>query len=136
MTLAEQFVKEVEENASKGNVGLDLFHDTVLKYKGKRPEDLEDINSVNTLVGSADPESVKKRVSLAGDFTSKLASGESIQATSTDVASGKRQQQKPKTPVIVNAPTTNTTTVVKNESVRNPKEKKADTGQTLFERAA
>ena len=107
-----------------------------LKFKGKRPEDLEDINSVNTLVGSADPESVKKRVSLAGDFTSKLASGESIQATSTDVASGKRQQQKPKTPVIVNAPTTNTTTVVKNESVRNPKEKKADTGQTLFERAA
>ena len=38
MTLAEQFVKEVEENASKGSVGLDLFHDTVLKYKGKRAE--------------------------------------------------------------------------------------------------
>ena len=38
MTLAEQFAKEVEENASKGNVGLDLFHDTVLKYKGKRAE--------------------------------------------------------------------------------------------------
>ena len=38
MTLAEQFVKEVEENTSKGNVGLDLFHDTVLKYKGKRAE--------------------------------------------------------------------------------------------------
>lgn len=38
MTLAEQFVKEVEENASKGNVGLDLFYDTVLKYKGRRAE--------------------------------------------------------------------------------------------------
>jgi hypothetical protein len=38
MTLAQQFVKEVEENTSKGNVGLDLFHDTILKYKGKRAE--------------------------------------------------------------------------------------------------
>lgn len=38
MTLAEQFVKEVEENESKGNLGLELFHETVLKYKGYRTE--------------------------------------------------------------------------------------------------
>lgn len=38
MTLAEQFVKEVEENASKGNLGIELFHETVLKYKGRRAE--------------------------------------------------------------------------------------------------
>ena len=61
--------------------------------------------------------------------------GTQVASASTDVAAGQRSQQKPTTPVIVNAPTTNTTTVVKNESVRNPKEKKSDTGQTLFARA-
>ncbi len=36
MTLAEQFIKEVEFNESKGNLGLDLFYETLLKYKGRR----------------------------------------------------------------------------------------------------
>ena len=63
-------------------------------------------------------------------------SGTAVASASTEVAAGQRAQQKPTTPIIVNAPNTNTTTIVKNESVRNPKEKKEDTGQTLFARAA
>lgn len=38
MTLAQQFVNEVNHNESKGNLGIDLFHDTLLKFKGKRAE--------------------------------------------------------------------------------------------------
>ena len=103
-----------------------------LKFKGKRPENLEDINSVNTLVGAADPESVKKRVSLAGDFASKLASGESIQASSTAVASDQRKQQKPTTPVVIDASTTNNTQVTKNESGGN--KNKPNTNKQLLDR--
>jgi GH24 family phage-related lysozyme (muramidase) len=61
-------------------------------------------------------------------------SGPAVASASTEVAAGQRQQQKPSTPIIVNAPTTNTTTVVKNESVRNPNEKRADPNQTLLAR--
>jgi GH24 family phage-related lysozyme (muramidase) len=61
-------------------------------------------------------------------------SGAAVASASTEVAAGQRQQQKPSTPIIVNAPTTNTTTVVKNETVRNPNEKIADANQTLLER--
>lgn len=86
-----------------------------LKFKGKRPEDLEDINSVNKLVGAADPKSLEARVKLAGNFESSLASGQSIQSSSTEVASGQRSQQKPQTPVIVNAPTTNNQVVAQNQ---------------------
>jgi len=102
-----------------------------LKYKGKRPEDLEDINSVNKTVGAADPESLKKRVTLSGDFASKLASGESIQVTSTAVASGQRQQQKPTTPINIDASTTNNTQVAKNES---SSKKQENTNKKLLER--
>jgi hypothetical protein len=62
-------------------------------------------------------------------------SGTAVASASTEVAAGQRAQQKPTTPIIVNAPTTNTTTVVKNESVRNPNEKRADPNQTLLARA-
>jgi len=62
-------------------------------------------------------------------------SGGAVASASTEVAAGQRAQQKPTTPIIVNAPTTNTTTVVKNESVRNPNEKRADPNQTLLARA-
>lgn len=62
-------------------------------------------------------------------------SGAAVASASTEVAAGQRAQQKPTTPIIVNAPTTNTTTVVKNESVRNPNEERADPNQTLLARA-
>jgi len=87
-----------------------------LKFKGRRPEDLEDINTVNRLVGAADPKSVQARVSLASDFESKLASGQSIGSSSTQVASNQRQQAKPQTPTVINTPTTNTTVVQNNKS--------------------
>jgi GH24 family phage-related lysozyme (muramidase) len=61
-------------------------------------------------------------------------SGAAVASASTEVAAGQRAQQKPSTPIIVNAPTTNTTTVVKNESVRNPNEKKEDSNGTLLSR--
>jgi predicted chitinase len=99
--------------------------------KGTKSKDLEDINSVNKLVGAADPDSLKKRVTLSGDFASKLASGESIQVASTAVASGQRQQQKPTTPVVIDASTTNNTQVTKNES---GSKKQENTNKQLLER--
>ena len=74
-------------------------------FKGKRPEQLEDINAVNTLVGSADMKSREKRISLAQSFQSELSSGSSpstvasapttgssIAATSSQVATGQRTE--------------------------------------------
>jgi putative chitinase len=115
-----------------------------LNYKGLKVADMDSMSKVNGAVAFADDTRKKgyigdkavKREALAASYESKISSGQSIEQASTDVASGQRKQQKPTTPINVNAPTTNTTTVVKNESVRNPKEKKSDTGQTLFERAA
>ena len=75
-----------------------------------------------------------KSESLPVEATSS-GSGAAVASASTEVAAGQRAQQKPSTPVIINAPTTTTTTVVKNESVRNPNEKVADTNQTLLARA-
>lgn len=104
-----------------------------LKFKGKRPEDLEDINSVNKLVGAADPKSLEARVKLAGNFESSLASGQSIQSSSTEIASGQRSQQKPQTPVIVNAPTTNNQVVAQNQV--QPR-KQENIGNSVAARAA
>jgi predicted chitinase len=104
-----------------------------LKFKGKRPEDLEDINKVNKLVGAADPKSVTARVSLASSFEAKLASGESIGSSSSQVASGQRQQAKPQTPVIVNAPTNNNTVINKTQTASAPKK---DTASNLTAAAA
>jgi predicted chitinase len=87
-----------------------------LQFKGRRPEQLEDINTVNKLVGAADPKSVQARVSLASDFESKLASGQLIGSSSTQVASNQRQQSKPQTPAVINASTTNTTVVQSNQT--------------------
>jgi hypothetical protein len=35
-TLASQFIKEDEENSSKGNLGIELFQETLKFYKGVR----------------------------------------------------------------------------------------------------
>jgi predicted chitinase len=61
------------------------------------------------------------------------ASGGSVSSASGAVASGQRQQQKPQTPVVVNAPTTNTT-VVKNNQVASAPQK--NTAGILTARAA
>jgi len=57
-------------------------------YKGKRPEDLEDINTVNRLVGAADELSISKRAGLAAEFESRLATRlePSIATTGTNLA--------------------------------------------------
>jgi hypothetical protein len=61
------------------------------------------------------------------------ASGGAVASASTDVASGQRQQAKPQTPIIVNAPTTNNQ-VVKNTQVACPK--RNDVGSSLANAAA
>jgi GH24 family phage-related lysozyme (muramidase) len=90
-----------------------------------------------TLVAGKDGKPVDlatgKSESLPVEATSS-SSGTAVASASTEVAAGQRAQQKPSTPIIVNAPTTNTTTVVKNESVRNPNEKKEDSNGTLLSR--
>jgi predicted chitinase len=44
-------------------------------YKGRKPEDLEDINTVNKLVGAADPASLEKRKVLAVAYESSMPKG-------------------------------------------------------------
>jgi predicted chitinase len=105
-----------------------------LQYKGRRPEQLEDINTVNRLVGAADPKSVQARVSLASDFESKLASGQSIGSSSTQVASNQRQQAKPQTPTVINTPTTNTTVVQNNKTT--PQKTDTDANKQLLSAVA
>ena len=57
---------------------------------------------------------------------STAASGGSVASASVDLASGQRQQQKPSTPIIVNAPVTNTTMVTqKKVAVVPPKQDSA-----------
>jgi len=91
-----------------------------------------------TLVAGKDGKPVDlstgKSESLPVEATSS-GSGAAVASASTEVAAGQRAQQKPSTPIIVNAPTITTTTVVKNESVRNPNEKVADSNRTLLARA-
>jgi len=51
---------------------------------------------------------------------STVPSGGAVASASTQVASDQRQQQKPQTPVIINAPSTTNTNVVKNETKAAP----------------
>jgi GH24 family phage-related lysozyme (muramidase) len=81
------------------------------------------------------PDASGKATDVTDGKTQSIKTGETISSASTEVAADQRQQQKPTTPIIVNAPTTNITTVVKNESVRNPNEKRTDPSQTLLARA-
>jgi len=81
------------------------------------------------------PDEKGNAINAADGKKETIDTGQAISSASTEVAAGQRAQQKPTTPIIVNAPTTNTTTVVKNESVRNPNEKRADPNQTLLARA-
>lgn len=51
-------------------------------FKGRRPQDLEDINTVNKLVGAADVASLEKRKGLALAFQSNMPSGSKMESTS------------------------------------------------------
>jgi hypothetical protein len=61
------------------------------------------------------------------------ASGGAVASASTDVASGQRQQSKPQTPIIVNAPTTNNQVVKKTQVASS---KRNDVGASLANAAA
>jgi hypothetical protein len=65
---------------------------------------------------------------------SSSTSGSAVASASTDVAAGQRQQAKPQTPVIVNAPTTNTTVVQNNKT--SPKKSNGDANKQLMAAAA
>lgn len=62
------------------------------------------------------------------------STGSQIASSSTSVAADQRYQQKPQTPVIVNAPTTNTSTIVKNESGGSRNVIEEDPNYLLLER--
>jgi putative chitinase len=109
----------------------------LLSYKRLKPEDLENMSKVNKAIAFADPSGQKAlaREESASQIYASMTSpgGTQVASASTDLASGQRQQQKPQTPVIVNAPTTNTT-VVKNNQVASAPQK--NTAGILTARAA
>jgi len=63
---------------------------------------------------------------------SSSTSGGAVASASTELASGQRQQMKPQTPIIVNAPVTNTTTITQNKAA--PVVPKQDSARTLTAR--
>lgn len=65
--------------------------------------------------------------------TPAASSGTQVASNSSDVASGQRQQQKPNTPVVVNAPTTNNNTTITNKVAS--KAPTTDTGSSVAARA-
>lgn len=75
-----------------------------------------------------------KSESLPVEATSSSGSGAAVASASTEVAAGQRAQQKPSTPIVVNAPTTNNTQVTKNESGGNNTQ--TDANKQLLERVA
>lgn len=80
--------------ANKPEVAAKIVPAFFLAFKGKRPEQLEDINTVNKLVGAADPRSREKRVQLAQGFEmqleSKPTSGADIAQQSAENAAKKK----------------------------------------------
>jgi predicted chitinase len=67
------------------------------------------------------------------DASPSAPSGGGMASSSTSVASGQRQQQKSQTPVVVNAPTTNTQVVKKTQVASS---KRLDVGSSLANAAA
>jgi predicted chitinase len=112
-----------------------------LNYKRLKPKDMENISKVNKAVGFADDKAgtqAKKREASAQQIQAEglkgvRRSGTQVASASSDVASGQRQQQKSQTPVVVNAPTTNTQIVKKTQVASS---KRSDVGSSLANAAA
>lgn len=118
--------------------------DTAIKYMKQFKGDWGDIKAVTKFVNGGyiglddrvkhfqaylnDPE-----ITTVG-ATSTAPSGGGVAVASNEVASDQRKQQKPQTPVVVNAPTTNTQ-VTNTTNVAAPK-KETGTGQNLANRVA
>lgn len=65
------------------------------------------------------------------DSVSSTPSGGSVAVASNEVSSGQRQQAKPQTPMVVNAPTTNNTNIVNNQPATMIKDKANPTNMVL-----
>jgi len=110
----------------------------LLSYKGLKPDDVENMSKVNKAIAFADPTGKKaaERESSAQQIYASMSSGSGTQvaSASTDVASGQRQQAKSQTPIVVNAPTNNTTVVNKTQVASTAT--RQDTGRMLAGAAA
>lgn len=109
----------------------------LLSYKRLKPQDLENMSKVNKAIAFADPSGQKAlaREQSAEQIYASMTSpgGTQVSSASTDLASGQRQQQKPSTPVVVNAPTNNTTIVKGTQMAVTPQK---DSSKALVARAA
>jgi putative chitinase len=97
----------------------------LLSYKGLKPDDVENMSMVNKAIAFADPTGKKaaEREASAQQIQASMSGGSTgsqVASASTQVAADQRQQQKPQTPVVINAPSTTNTTVVKNETKTTP----------------
>jgi hypothetical protein len=108
-----------------------------LNYKRLKPQDMENMSKVNKAVGFAGgAEYAAKREASAEQIYESNAIvvlDTQVASASSDVASGQRQQQKSQTPVVVNAPTTNTQVVKKTQVASS---KRSDVGSSLANAAA
>lgn len=89
-----------------------------LGYKRMKPEDMDNMGKVNKAVGFAGgAEYAAKREESAKQIYAQMQSspGTEVASASNDVAISHREQVKPQTPVIVNAPVTNNTTIQNNQ---------------------
>jgi predicted chitinase len=80
--------------------------------------------------GAAEVDTGKKETIKPTPTPPSSSSGSEVSKASTDVAAGQRQQQKPSTPNVVNAPVTNNTVVTQNAPASSAP-KPRDTGMTL-----
>jgi putative chitinase len=112
----------------------------LLNYKRMKPEDVSNMSKVNKAIAFADPtgEKARQREASAENIYASMSgsgsSGTQVASASNEVASGQRQQQKPSTPNVVNAPTNNTT-VVNNHKVASAPQNK-DSSKTVTSMAA
>jgi len=110
----------------------------LLSYKRLKPDDVENMSKVNKAIAFSDPTGKKaaERESSAQQIYASMSSGSGTQvaSASTDVASGQRQQAKSQTPIVVNAPTNNTTVVNKTQVASTAT--RQDTGRMLAGAAA
>ena len=102
-----------------------------LNYKGLKPQDMDNMSKVNKAVGFAGgAEYAAKREASAEQIYAEMTggSGSQMSSSSSEIASGQRAQSKPQTPNVINAPTTNTTVVKKQQVASAPRQ---DTGSML-----
>lgn len=107
---------------------------TVMKQAAKRAAGGDYVGTAEELKDSKWFTQVGNR---AKEVTSLIASagnvgqGDKLTVASNDVAVGQRQQAKPQTPMVVNAPTTNNTNIVNNQSATQAKDKTTPTNMVL-----